>query len=108
VRLDHNDVVIQGGLTLQILTNNKFMAQAHKVVVSDGSIGRMSVTHFIYPTLDLELRPLKKFLNEEEPLIDFNDNKSMLAPNDVDLLNPAVLPSNHWYDGVKWIEFHQN
>jgi hypothetical protein len=32
----------------------------------------------------------------------------LLSPNDKDVINQATLCSNHWFKGVKWIEFHQN
>jgi isopenicillin N synthase-like dioxygenase len=65
MRLEDDDVVIQGGQALQILTNNRIKAQAHRVVApTDPKIGRMSVVHFIYPPLDLIIEPLGR--NKED------------------------------------------
>jgi len=56
LRLEESEAAIQGGSVLQILTDNEFKAQAHKVVSpSDSSIGSMSYVHFVYPPLDLEI-----------------------------------------------------
>jgi isopenicillin N synthase-like dioxygenase len=56
LRLQESEAAIQGGAVLQILTDNEFKAQAHKVVSpSDPSIGRMSYVNFVYPPLDLEI-----------------------------------------------------
>lgn len=108
VRLKKDEVAIQGGMSLQILTNNVFKAQAHKVTAPvDPKMGRMSTVHFIYPPLDLTLGPIANSNGKEEPL-DFKQLQNILAPNDTDVINAATLCSNHWYKGVKWIEFHQN
>ena len=69
--------------------------------------GRLSVAHFIYPPLDLVVKPIAQ---NENGIEDCSDDviATLLSPNDEQVISPQTLASNHWYPGVKWIEFHQN
>lgn len=85
------------------------MAQAHRVVApAQNDIGRLSVVHFIYPPLDIEMMPLSQFLEPNQEPSSFTDVNSLLAYEDGDAINPKTLCTNHWFPHVKWIEFHQN
>lgn len=70
-------------------------------------MGLISSVNFIYPPLDLKIEPISKVDGKENPL-DFKQLFNILAPNDKDVINATTVCSNHWYQGVKWIEFHQN
>ena len=61
----------------------------------------------INPPLDLKLEPIIEVDGKENPH-DFKKRLNISTPNDKEVINASIKCNNHWYKGVKWIEFHQN
>ncbi|KAL4468909.1 hypothetical protein ABPG72_009179 [Tetrahymena utriculariae] len=97
VSIEEDEVIIQGGVSLQILSNDILKAQAHCVKKpKDRAIGRISNTTFFYPPFDTKMET-----NDQKQTIE-------IQKSDMNVIDKIIKFSNHWKQGVQWIEFHHN
>ncbi|EAR90106.1 biotin-(acetyl-CoA carboxylase) ligase (macronuclear) [Tetrahymena thermophila SB210] len=97
VSIEDDEVIIQGGISLQILSNDILKAQAHCVrKPKDRAIGRISNTTFFYPPFDTKMET-----NDQKQTIE-------IQASDMNVIDKIIKFSNHWRQGVQWIEFHHN
>jgi BirA family transcriptional regulator, biotin operon repressor / biotin---[acetyl-CoA-carboxylase] ligase len=100
VRLKEGDIMIQGGLALQILTGGILKAQAHGVLsLNVPNISRSSHITFFQPKLSTSLKC--------PSFTDINTVLSLSA-KDENFINPRVFLSNHFKDGDLWVDVHHN
>ncbi|KAL4428612.1 hypothetical protein ABPG74_009114 [Tetrahymena malaccensis] len=97
VSIEDDEVIVQGGISLQILSNDILKAQAHCVKKpKDKKIGRISNTTFFYPPFDTKMET-----NDQKQTIE-------IQKTDMNVIDKIIKFSNHWRQGVQWIEFHHN
>ncbi|XP_047332918.1 protein SRG1-like [Impatiens glandulifera] len=59
-------LVINIGDTIEVLTNGKYKSVEHRAV-ADKEMDRLSIVTFYAPSYDIELGPMKEFINENNP-----------------------------------------
>jgi len=95
--LEEDELMLQAGVSLQILTRGIVKAQGHSVNISKKpNISRISNVVFFQPKLLTPLTcPIKDTFNALEP-----------SNYDKEFVNPNTYFSKHWENGILWIDAH--
>jgi BirA family transcriptional regulator, biotin operon repressor / biotin---[acetyl-CoA-carboxylase] ligase len=106
LELKDDEMMIQFGLAMQVLSSNEYKAQAHCVLKPQNKIGRVSNIVFVYPMYETPIMPLD-YRQKNYSIKEIQD-MLLVQEKDREVIKPILNYENHWYENVPWIIFSQN